>query len=244
MTEILATGLILFGGSCLQGLTGFGYSMLCLPLLALFMPVKDAVPVLIATSVILNLLVWADARRSIRIRWLLPLMIAGLAGIPIGVWSLGIVSEQMLKIAVGILVVLSSVAYLTGFRMNLPKERLAMLPVGLVSGVLNGSTSFSGPPVILFLANQDVSRDTLRGSLSVYFLLLNAATVPAFIAAGEFSPQAGRMTLAGVPLVLAGGLLGTWLSGRVGEKGFRTAALGFLGLLGLLTLVQAVARGY
>jgi len=237
----LAAGSILIAGSCLQGLTGFGYSLLCLPLLALFLPVTDAVPILIATSMILNVLVWVGARRSVRFPALLPLMIAGLVGTPFGVWFLGAIDDRTLKAAIGILVMLASVLYLTGFRVTIRRHRITMLAVGLLSGVLNGSTSFSGPPVILFLVNQETSRETFRGSLSIYFLCLNLVAVPALIVGGLYSMEAARMTLMGAPLVLAGGLLGTWLSRRVGDREFRKASLGFLALLGLVSLVLAIA---
>jgi len=118
---------------------------------------------------------------------------------------------------------------------------LLMLAVGLLSGVLNGSTSFSGPPVILFLVNQETSRETFRGSLSIYFLCLNLVAVPALIVGGLYSMEAARMTLMGAPLVLAGGLLGTWLSRRVGDREFRKASLGFLALLGFVSLLLAIA---
>jgi uncharacterized membrane protein YfcA len=241
MMSYLAAGSVLIAGSCLQGLTGFGYSLLCLPLLALFLPVRDAVPILIATSIILNILVWAGARRCVRLPALLPLMLAGLVGTPLGVWLLGVIDDWMLKAAIGILVILASLLYMTGFRVTIRRYRITMLAVGLLSGVLNGSTSLSGPPVILLLVNQDASRDTFLGSLSIYFLCLNLVAVPALIVGGLYSMEAVRMTIMGAPLVLAGGLLGTWLSRRMGDREFRKASLVFLALLGIVSLLLAVA---
>jgi len=137
---------VLFAGSCLQGMTGFGYSLFCLPLLGLFMPVREAVPILSATSILLNVLVLHGSRRSLRLRWLLPLLAAGIVGTPLGVWLLGSLDETVLRTWIGILVILSAVALLSGFRARLVREGPAMVPVGLVSGLLNGAASFSGPP--------------------------------------------------------------------------------------------------
>lgn len=241
MMPYLAAGTVLLAGSCLQGLTGFGYSMLCLPLLALFLPVRDAVPLLIATSILLNVLVWAGARRSVRLPHLLPLILAGLCGTPPGVWLLGTVDDRTLKALIGLLVVAASLLSLGGLRIRIRRERAAMIGAGLLSGLLNGSTSFSGPPVILLLANQETPAETFRGSLAAYFLCLNLAAVPALVAGGLYSTQALRLTLPGVPLVLAGGLLGMRLAGRADDRVFRKASLAFLGLLGLVSLLLAAA---
>ena len=42
----------------------------------------------------------------------------------------------------------------------------------------------SGPPVILFLSNQGVDKNTFRANLSFYFLILIIATAGVFFAGG------------------------------------------------------------
>jgi len=242
-TTGIAALAVLLTGACLQGLTGFGYSMFSLPLLALFMPVQEAVPILSMTSIVLNLMVFLHARGSTSVKRVLPLLLAGAAGLPIGVYVLGRLDENFLKGAVGVLVIISSVLYLSGFRVRVHREKSSMIPVGLVSGVLNGSTTFSGPPVILFLSNQKVPRDAFRGSLAVYFLMLNVLAAPAFLAGGFLTQETALGAARGLPAVLAGGLLGNRLASRLGEGVFRQWALAALLLLGVFSLLSAVFGG-
>ena len=232
--------LILFAGACLQGLTGFGYSLLSLPLLALMMPISEAVPMLSLTSIFLNAMVYIHARKSTSVKRILPLLIAGAAGLPLGIWALKSIEGDTVKSIVGLLVMLTSVLYLAGFRLKLHRERLAMLPVGLASGILNGATSLSGPPVILFLTNQIVGKDTFRGSLAVYFLLLNIIAAPAFIAGGLLNGAVAVGTAWRFPFVIAGALIGSKLSGVMGENRFRKAALVLLLLLGAGSVLTAI----
>lgn len=236
----VAVFLVLLSGACLQGLTGFGYSMFSLPLLAMFMPVQEAVPILSMTSIILNLMVFLHARGSTSVKRVLPLLLAGAAGLPLGVYILGRLDENFLKGAVGVLVILSSVLYLSGFRVRVRREKLSMIPVGLASGILNGATTFSGPPVILFLSNQNVSRDAFRGSLAVYFLMLNVLAAPAFLAGGFLTAETALRAACSLPAVLAGGLLGSRLASGLGEGVFRRWALAALLLLGVVSLLSAV----
>jgi uncharacterized protein len=231
---------ILFTGACLQGLTGFGYSLFSLPLLTFLMPVTAAVQMLCITSIFLNLLVFLKARKSLDLKRILPLLIAGCAALPAGVWMLKTIDEPLLKIIIGILVTLSSLIYLSGFRVNVKREKTVMVPVGLLSGLLNGATTFSGPPVILFFANQRVAKHLFRASLAAYFLLLNIATVPAFIAGGLLTGESAIGTLQRFPAVILGVMLGIRLADVVSEERFRNLALIILGVLGLFSVVSGL----
>lgn len=67
-----AAAAVLFAGACLQGLSGFGYSLFSLRLLVLLMPAAHAVSVLSLTSIFLNLLVFLGTRRHVDLRWMAP----------------------------------------------------------------------------------------------------------------------------------------------------------------------------
>jgi len=231
---------ILFGGAFLQGLTGFGYSLFSLPLLACLMPVSAAVPMLCVTGVFLNLIVFLRARKNLDIKRILPLLISGAAALPAGIWLLRTADESSLKIGVGVLVILSSIIYLSGFRITVKREKLAMIPVGFLSGLLNGATTFSGPPVILFFANQRVAKHQFRASLAAYFLLLNAIAVPAFIAGGLLTGETALNTLYLFPAVISGVLIGIRMADVVSEERFRFAALIALGVLGVFSVVSGL----
>jgi hypothetical protein len=232
--EPLASMAVLLAAACLQGFTGFGYSLMSLPLLALLMPVRTAVPLLSVTSIFLNLLVFLRARRSADPRRIMPLIIAGTLSVPLGVWVLGRTDEAVLEVAIGVLVALSALLYLAGFRVRLRRERLAMVPVGILSGVLNGMTTFSGPPVILFLANQGTGKDAFRASLALYFLILNLVAVPVYAGGGFLTGDTLRTILVRFPAVAVGALAGIHLAGRVDETRFRRMSLLVLAVLGVL----------
>lgn len=231
---------ILFTGACLQGLTGFGYSLFALPLLAFLMPISSAVPMLLLTSVFLNLLVCLKARASLDLRRILPLLVSAIVALPAGIWLLKSADESALKIIIGIIVIFSSVIYLSGFRVKVKREKLVMVPVGMLSGMLNGATTFSGPPVVLFLANQKVAKHQFRASLAAYFLLLNTVAVAAFIADGLFTGEAFLNTFYYFPVVILGVMLGIRLAGVVSEDRFRFLALIALGFLGILSVISGL----
>ncbi len=192
------------------------------------------------TSIFLNVLVFIRARRNLDLRRIVPLLIAGVAGLPAGVWILKTADQSLLKVVIGGVVAISSVMFISGFRIKVNREKLAMVPVGLLSGVLNGATTLSGPPVILFFVNQDVAKHQFRASLSAYFLLLNIIAVPAFAAGGLLTGDVVLRTALLFPAVVAGSLIGIFLADRVSEGLFRKYALIALALLGVLSVISGL----
>ena len=192
------------------------------------------------TSIFLNLSIFWKARKNLDLKRILPLLISGAVALPAGVWLLKIADESVLKISVGIIVILSSLIYLSGFRVTVRREKLAMVPVGFLSGLLNGATTFSGPPVILFFANQRVAKHQFRASLATYFLLLNILAVPAFIAGGLLTGVGALKTLYLFPAVILGVLLGIRMADVVSEERFRFVALIALGILGAFSVISGL----
>ncbi len=152
--EFFQAGLPIFLGSLLQGCAGFGFSLLAVPLLLLSFPGAVVTPLLVLLSLAMNLAVWCDCRCRFSGRTLAGLLLGGVAGLLPGMWALAVLPVRGFRFAAGLIVAASALALLSGFRRPLTPRGSCLFSVGLASGFLNGSLSMSGPPVILFLANQ------------------------------------------------------------------------------------------
>lgn len=220
-------------------MTGFAFSLVSLPLLALAMPAGRAVPMLTLFGIAINSIVLVSARSRALPAGFPALLAAGAAGTVPGVLLLGTVPEEPLAIAVGLAVAVIAGAYLAGLRAGLSKSRAAVVPVGLLSGVMNGLMTFSGPPVIILLTERGAGRDEFRAGLAFYFLGLNLLTVPMLLAAGLLDGGVLAGTAELLPPTAAGAILGSALSGRIGRDAFRRAVLVLLAVLGLATAARA-----
>ena len=81
----------------IKGLTGIGFSTSCLPIMALRLDLKVAIPLVIIPSIISNLAVMIQAkgfRKAVRRFW--PLYFASVPGILIGL-SILVVIESLLR---------------------------------------------------------------------------------------------------------------------------------------------------
>jgi uncharacterized membrane protein YfcA len=129
---------------------------------------------------------------------------------------------------------------LAGRAFPLKSDRLAYIPVGLLSGFLNGSISMSGPPVALFLSNQNIPTETFRANITLYAILLNLFTLVTFLLGGLLSHRVLFDTLCLVPCMLAGVALGIWAVPRISQPVFRKMVLCLILATALWQLWSAV----
>ncbi|QVL36073.1 sulfite exporter TauE/SafE family protein [Aminirod propionatiphilus] len=237
--EVLhAVGPVFFG-SLLQGCSGFGFSLFAVPLLLPFFPRHVVVPLLVLLSLAMNGLLFGESRRHATGATVLGLLLGGVSGLPLGMAALALLPASLFRLVAGLFVTGSALALSFGFRRPLTPGRGTLFGVGLLSGILNGSLSMSGPPVILFLANQEVGKEAFRATLAAYFLSLNVVTSLLFLLRGLFDGPLLLLAAASLPALLAGTWLGLRLARRLPERVFRAVALGLLLLMGMSLVVTA-----
>jgi uncharacterized protein len=238
MPQLALGALAICIGALVQGTTGFGIALVAVPVLMLLMPPALVPPVMVLLSLVNNAVVLSRCWRAVRLRLVLPLIISGVLGLPLGAWILKALDPRGLKLAIGIGVVLMALAMLAGVKRRLKLERLGLAIVGFMGGVLHTSTSVSGPPVILFLANQGVEKEKFRANLIAYFTVLNLFSIGVYWAFGLLHGQVFTAGLAYLlPLVL-GSLGGVWLARRIDERLFRQLVLALVVALGVALIIS------
>ena len=202
---------------------------------------RTVIPVVLLLSVLLNLHLYVGVRKGADLKRMMPLVVAGIASMPVGTWLLVRLDVAVIKIVAGVVIFMFSLAFLLGLSRQAANERLGLSLVGLASGTLNGMISMSGPPVILFLTSQGDAKRTFRASLITYFLFLNLATVPVFLAGGLFSAQVLKYALASVPALIAGAYTGSRLVHRIPEHHFRTVVLLIVMVAGVVSALSGLS---
>lgn len=223
-----------------QGLTGFGFNLVSVPVMIMVLPPDVVVPIVMIYATAMTIAIAIEARKWIDVGRIWPLMIAGVAGIPVGVWLLKVLDAGVLKVLIGVAITVFGVAFLWGFAVQIRNERLAMGPVGLVSGILAGCTAMSGPPVILFLQNQRVGKQAFRANLGVYFSAIGLASIAAFAVAGLMTVPMMRYTLLLLPATVVGGIAGIKLAHRIDERLFREIALVIVTIAGIAAVCSGL----
>jgi len=238
---IWPVGIVVFCfAGLVQGCTGFGMALVAAPCLMLLMPPARAVCTIVLMSTLSALFVATQARQHIRVRLVGPLALGGVVGMPFGIWTLQAVDPPLLKTLVGAFVTAFALLLLSGWRRPIAAPRWSLIPVGMASGLLGGSTSMGGPPVILFLANQETPKDAFRGNISCYFFTVNCFGIMMFLAKGLIDAQVAFQAAVFLPAMLLGTYSGVALAKRVPEALFRKVVMIGVAVMGLVLLATNV----
>ena len=138
-----------------RGVSGFGLALILAPILLLLMNAKSTVVVNLLLAIISNLVVLPLSFRQIYIKGILPMVVFTIPGIIIGTWIITIIDPLILKIVIGTVTVISVMPLAVGISKTFRKEKLVGGFSGFLSGLLGASTSLGGPPVVLFMHNQN-----------------------------------------------------------------------------------------
>lgn len=240
MASIIAGFLVILLAGMIQGLTSFGFSLISVPLLSIFMPLKIVVPVLIVFSLVLNSVILYKLRKHVNLKRIMYLIPAGILTTPLGTYLLLIINERSLKLGVGLIVTITAIMFWLGYKIKIKNEKLSLVSVGLMSGLLNGSVSLSGPPVILFLTNQGTEKQVFRANLTSYFFILNIITIPTYIYGGLITSEVLRYTLILFPALILGVILGIKGAERVDENLFKKLTLVLVVIMGILSIISGI----
>jgi uncharacterized membrane protein YfcA len=238
---LIALGLAtLFAGGFMQGLSGFGFALIGVPVLSLFLSPKVAAPIIVSCVLVSNLLVLYNARRDVQLRRIWPLCLAGVLGVPFGAWLLHGLSVDGLRLLMGSVVTAAAALMALGVRVGIKRERLAFLPVGFSSGMLSGSIGVGGPPVILFFTNQQLPKSVFRANIVAYFTVLNLSTNTVFITSGVITSEVLRYTALFLPGLFAGVFVGARFTNRLPDALFRRIAFALVIGTGLVSVLKGL----
>jgi hypothetical protein len=206
-------------GAALQSATGFGFSLVCAPLLFAAIGPVEAVGLLIVLGVEVNVLTLGTERRrprplgresAVLLGWAVPGALAGVA-------VLRALDATTLQIALTVGVVLA-----LGLRRHAPHHAPAWAGplAGFVAGGLTTSTTTAGPPLLAYLLGRGHEPARLRDTLTICFLALGPIGAAALVVTGTGSALPDAVLLAElVPVVALGHLAGRPLFARLARGG-------------------------
>ncbi|WP_158610071.1 sulfite exporter TauE/SafE family protein [Micromonospora globbae] len=228
MTLLLAAFGIVLLGAVAQAVSGFGFALVTVPLLAALIDPRGAVVVSALTGFGLTMV--AAVRERAYARWPVAAALAGTAllGLPLGLLVLARAPERALNATIAV-VVLGCVALVwSGARIR--TGRVGLGAVGVLVGVLTAATGTNGPPLVAAFHSLGYDPRTFRATLAATFAGTGVMGLVGFAATGQVHVDTVRTALVALPAVPLGWWLGNRLFHRVDPAVFRRIVL--VGLLG------------
>jgi len=236
--EYFMIALILLVATFVQGFTSFGFSLVSIPLLAMFLDAKTIVIMTMSYSFVINSIVIRKYYKHARLNKILPLLVTAILFTFVGERFLSTVDDFTLKLIISILLIVVGVVNNFGLKFKMKKPEKLFIPVGMLSGTLNGISGVSGPPVLLFLSNIDLSKNEFKATLSSYFFTLNVVAISLYIFRGHYTSDLFQMILTLVPFVIFGASLGVFVSTKVSEVTFKKVVNLAIPIMGIVMLVR------
>lgn len=230
---------VMFVSCLLQGILGYGSALVAVPLALIFLPKETVVSSMFAVGLSLNGFLSVRIKEPISHRPVIILFFASLLGMPVGLWILTAIPVNAMKVFVGSLVVLFTILLQWG-RFKLPQNAFLTGIAGFFSGLLNTSTSMSGPPVFILLAGQGLPKDQFRRTLVSFFFVSGLVAALMLALSGVMTLQRVSYGVVAIPFVFLAGYVGDRLSTRLPERPFRVLALAVLFLAGAYGVVSGL----
>lgn len=221
-----------------QTVTGFAYALIAVPPLALVTSPREAIALVLFTGMLMKAVMvyktWQEGDFS-RI-WLI--FAASLAGGLPGAYVLRWIDDSVLKIFISIALLGCTAALFAQRKVAIKRPRLAKMAVGFVSGFLGATTAFNGPPIVLYMVNENEDKVIMRANLVRYFMLGNVATLAMSAVVGSL-PFTGNILPYGLISLPAVGV-SWWLGNKVFQSMnpilFRRLAVFIIGCSAVVTL--------
>ena len=245
---LIVGGVVVLGASVLGGVTGFGFALVCTPLLLLAgFPLADVVVVNLAISGTTRVATVVRLRHSVNRRRAGWLVIGVVPGLLVGLLVRDAVDDAVLKVGAGAVAV--AVALYLLARPPAPRAadagpppRLPSAVAGALGGFLGITTSLNGPPPVILLSRQRAEPREFVADMAVYLIVGNGLALLVLHLGGGLALDRLWLLLASwLPVAFAGNALGLAYGSRLPAGPFRLLTLGLVVVTGLATVVTTLA---
>lgn len=237
---VVAAGAALAG--FVQGLSGFAFGLVAMSVWAWTVDPKLAAVLATFGALTGQLIAAATRQRAFDKRLLLPFLVGGLVGVPVGVWLLPQLDVAMFKACLGTLLVIWCPAMLMA--RNLPRitvgGRATDAVIGLVGGVCSGVGGFAGAIPTLWCTLRRMDKDVQRAVIQNFNLAMLAVAFALHMGAGNVTVAMVPMLAIVAACVWVPVLLGARLYVGISDAAFRQIVLGLLTVSGVVLLASAL----
>lgn len=238
MTAALLLGGAVLLGASVQWVTGMGFALVAVPALVLLLGPSDGVALANCAAGVICLVGLTNGWRLVRLRAMVPLILASACTVPLGTWFSNHLPESALLITMGALVTIAVLVIMRGIRVPALSGLKGALAAGAAGGFMNASAGLGGPPVSLYAVNAGWTIREFVPNALFYGVVVNIFSV----ATNGVPGLGGSTWIAAAAGLTAGGLIGKALAGRVPEHRARQLVL-FLALAGGITTLVKGALG-
>lgn len=200
----------------IQGVSGFAFALVATSLWAWSIEPQLLVPTVVVTSLLGQAISILSVKKEIKLARATPFLLGGALGVPVGILILPMLNAGIFRMGIGIILVIYCSVMLRGKRMPVVQGggKAADSCIGLIAGIMGGSTGISGPPIILWCASRGWDMDVQRATFQSFFIGTQILIIGIYIAAGLINAHTMQLVMiAALPIIIS-----SWLGSRVFKR--------------------------
>jgi hypothetical protein len=235
---LVVTPIAVLAAYIIFGISGFGSTLIAIPLLAHLFPLKFAVPVVVILDAAASFSQGFHLRHGLNRRDVLPLLPFLVAGMLIGVSILVSVPGEVLLPILGSFVAAYGLYYAIRRESAFRFGRWMAAPFGLLGGMTSSVFGVGGPFYVMYLVGRGSSPEQIRATMPVIFMFTTVGRIVLFAIAGLMTQDVLIMAALLIPVMFTG----LWCGNRLHLNISREHAVRVIGTLLTLSGVSLLLR--
>lgn len=241
IAELIGIAIAISIAAFVQSISGFGLALLSVPLMSLFTDVRLAVVVVNLIGLVTTSAQAIKERQHADVTLANRITVAAIVAMPLGFVAFVFLSEAVLKLGLGIVVLVITFHLMRGFTMVSTSRAMDWI-FGGISGALSTSVGTNGPPLVFLFQARQLPQEKFRATISRVFIFSNIVTVAIFAFAGKITQDALLAFIVAVPALVASIAVGFWARKFIDQKRFRILVFSLLIISGFSTIVSALSQ--
>lgn len=220
------------------GISGFGSTLIAIPLLAHLFALKFAVPVVVILDAVASFTQGFRLREGVNKPEVVPLLPFLVAGMLIGVSILVSVPGKFLLPMLGTFVAAFGIYYTVRRESVFRFGRWMAAPFGLLGGTTSSVFGVGGPFYVMYLAGRGSTPEQIRATMPLIFMFTTVGRIALFSIAGLMT----RDVLITAALLVPVMFIGLWCGNRLHLNISRDHAVRVIGVLLTVSGISLVLR--
>ncbi len=208
MFEVILFGLIVMVTYFIEGLIGFGGTIIALPLASEVIGLKMTVPILTIVVLVASIIIAYRDRDAINKKEFFIISCLMLLGLPIGMVLFRVLPEEPLKLALGIFMIFVGIKGLIEMNKKVVSEkaitpfwRFVSYATIFLGGIIHGAFTAGGPFVVVYATRNIKDKTSFRATLCALWATLNTVMLGVNIVNNEITPAVIFISIITVLLV-------------------------------------------
>ncbi|MTK13055.1 MAG: sulfite exporter TauE/SafE family protein [Clostridiaceae bacterium] len=221
---IILFGLTVLITHFLEGITGFGCTVLAMPFCIMLVGIKVSKPILAICSLLLSIFIIINSYKHILWNHYIKILCYVSLGLPLGFWAFDKLPESTLKRILALFMIAVAIRGLLlsygKYKATKPINNHVLSFILFLGGCIHGAFASGGPLVILYASEKIKNKTNFRATLCLLWITLNTIVILQSFIKGSLTSDTLRLLLFILPFLFIGAVLGNWAHYRIKDSIF------------------------